>query len=525
MKTNKPIDLRSIVLPAILLLVVCLFAIGSSPLFKTNPWNDSNAMLTMGRSLINGIVPYKDVIDQRGPVLYAVFALGAAMKSTSFFGVFVIQIINVFIVYWLSIKITTDLDVNKKDTVWIGLLGPLALLSTSSYSFSGSPEEFAFTSVLYLLYVVNHYHQEVTQITMKHFFLLGFCLSLVFWNKYSMIGAFALFFLWTAIATLKKKEFFLLIKIIAFSLLGFLSISILVLTYFALHGALNDLFHVYFVQNLTAYGKTDQSSLMKFWSLLFLIGREIGQHYIAMILIIMSWLTWTTKNNKQNIEMMMFGISLVFVALQHRVFDYYNLIWLPFLAIALMRLVAVLMNGHSDYLTRRLPNKSHFYLLISALLVLLPIVNNTDLTKLILKQEDQSVAHNSLNAQIKFGKLIQQKKTGSQQPSLIMLNSLDQGFFLSSDTLPRTTFFHRLNMTYDQLPQMYHSFNQDLSHKKTDFVIVKLNFSLDKNVKNINKQVNAVVDPHLRDNLNKNYRIQATAQNAANESYALLYKK
>ncbi|MGQ4573639.1 teichoic acid glycosyl transferase [Leuconostoc pseudomesenteroides] len=482
-------------------------------------------MFTIGRSLINGIVPYKDVIDQRGPFLYALFALGAAIKSTSFFGVFVIQTVNVFIVYWLSIKIATDLDLNKKDTVWVGLLGPLSLLSTSAYSFSGSPEEFAFTSVLYLLYVINHYHQEITQISMKHFFLLGVCLSLVFWNKYSMIGAFVVFFFWTAIAALKKKEFLLLVKIVVFSLLGFLSISVVILTYFVLHGALKELVHIYFVQNLTAYGKSDQSTLMKLWALLFLMAREINQHYIAVILIIISWLTRVSKNNKQNLEMMMFGISLIFVALQHRIFDYYNLIWMPFLAVALTRLSAVLIKGRRDYLTRRFPSKTSFYLLVSALIILLPIVNNTDLAKLILIQEKQSVANNNLSAQTKFGKLIQQKRTGLQQPSLIMINSLDQGFFLSSRTLPSTTFFHRLNMTYDQLPQMYNSFNQDLSNKKTDFVIVKLNFSLDKNVKNISKQVNSVVDPHLRESLDKNYRIESTAQNSTNESYALLYKK
>ena len=88
-------------LPSTVLLLVCLMVIGSSPLFRTNPWDDSNAMLTMGRSLINGIVPYKDVIDQRGPFLYALFGLGALLKSTSFLGVFFLQTVNAFIVYWV----------------------------------------------------------------------------------------------------------------------------------------------------------------------------------------------------------------------------------------------------------------------------------------------------------------------------------------------------------------------------------------------------------------------------------------
>lgn len=520
MRTNKPIYFWTI-LPILLLLAVCLYTIGSSPLFRTNPWDDSNAMLTMGRSVISGVVPYKDAIDQRGPFLYALFALGAVFKQTSFFGVFVIQTLNVFIGYWISYHTASDLGMNKKDAVWVGLLGPFALLSTSAYSFSGSPEEFAFTSVLYLLYVINHYRQDVALISMKHFFGLGISLSFVFWNKYSMIGAFALFFFWTAITTVKKKKFLLLVKIIVVSLLGFLSVSSIFLLYFAFQGALKDLFHIYFVQNLTAYGKSDQSTLMKIWNLLFLIGKEISQHYIAMLVIVISWATWMSKKGNQNLEILMLATSLVFVGLQHRIYDYYNLIWLPFLAVALIRLASQLINESRHHLIK----PTSFYFLISALLLLLPIVNNKDLTKLVLKGERQSVANNSLDAQTKFAQIIKQKRTRAHQPSLIMINALDKGFFLSSGTLPSTTFFHRLNMTYDQLPQMYKSFNHDLSSKKTDFVIVKLNFSLDKNFKTINKQVTSVVDPHLRDNLNKNYRIQATAQDSDNESYALLYKK
>ena len=106
-----------------------------------------------------------------------------------------------------------------------------------------------------------------------------------------------------------------------------------------------------------------------------------------------------------------------------------------------------------------------------------------------------------------------------------MINSLDKGFFLFSRTLPVTPFFHRLNMSYDQLPKMYKAFNQDIKSRKTDFIIIRVKQKLSENKNTLHSQVNSVVDPHLREALNKNYYIQATAENSATESYALLYKK
>ena len=95
--------------PIIILAVVTLLTVGSSPLFRTNPWDDSNAMLTMGRSMLHGVVPYRDVIDQRGPVLYAVFALGALFKETNFFGVFIVQCLNLLCTYIISYRIAKDM--------------------------------------------------------------------------------------------------------------------------------------------------------------------------------------------------------------------------------------------------------------------------------------------------------------------------------------------------------------------------------------------------------------------------------
>ena len=521
MKFNK-YSFKEWWLPVLIILGVCLAVLGTSPLFKTNPWDDTNAMLTMGRSMLHGTVPYRDVIDQRGPILYMIFALGAAIKGNSFFGVFVLQVINIFIIYRLSFEIAKDFKIKIVKPKWAALLGPMALISTNAFMLSGSPEEFAFTSILYLLYIINHYHQRIELIPLKTYFLLGLNLSLIFWNKYSMIGAFVVFFVWVAYVLLRKKEYQVLRQIVIASVLGFLSISIVVLIYFAIHGAVGDLFKTYFVLNLTSYGASPQTGLMKFWNFLFLVAQEIREYLLVVMIIVAGWIKAIFEKKNVSLEVGMFAGSLLFVAMQHWVSSYYNLVWIVFLIVALMRLLQfkIPRRFYSNKKTAYI-----FNLLIASCLIFLPLANNyTDLSRLVVKGNKLSLNSSQYVAQPQFAKIMHAESKG-KQPTLLMINDLDQGFFLSANIFPTTRYWQRLNMNYQQLPQMYLSFKNNMDKKKVDFVIVKLAGTPNKLQIDLNTQVQSAIDPHLYDSLNKNYRINSMAQNNPNESFILYQKK
>ena len=68
-----------------LFLLVCT---KSSPLYPMNDWVDVNCFFTMGKSILHGIVPYAELYEQKGPVLYFMYAIAALISDQSFFGVF-----------------------------------------------------------------------------------------------------------------------------------------------------------------------------------------------------------------------------------------------------------------------------------------------------------------------------------------------------------------------------------------------------------------------------------------------------
>ena len=58
----------------------------SSPIYPFNDWFDSNCFLTVGKSMLHGLVPYKDLYEQKGPLLYMLHAVAAMFSETSFIG-------------------------------------------------------------------------------------------------------------------------------------------------------------------------------------------------------------------------------------------------------------------------------------------------------------------------------------------------------------------------------------------------------------------------------------------------------
>lgn len=63
----------------------------NSFLYPMNDWVDVNCFFTVGRGMTHGLVPYQDLYDQKGPLLYSIYALAALISEQSFLGVFVIE--------------------------------------------------------------------------------------------------------------------------------------------------------------------------------------------------------------------------------------------------------------------------------------------------------------------------------------------------------------------------------------------------------------------------------------------------
>ena len=63
-----------------LVLAVCS---KSSFLYPMNDWVDVNCYFTVGRGILHGLVPYRDLYEQKGPLVYYVYALASLISENS----------------------------------------------------------------------------------------------------------------------------------------------------------------------------------------------------------------------------------------------------------------------------------------------------------------------------------------------------------------------------------------------------------------------------------------------------------
>ena len=83
---------------AFLFLLVCS---KNSFLYRMNDWVDANAFFTVGKGMVRGVVPYQSLFEQKGPLLYFIYGIGSLFSYTTFYGVFILELLSfsVFLYY------------------------------------------------------------------------------------------------------------------------------------------------------------------------------------------------------------------------------------------------------------------------------------------------------------------------------------------------------------------------------------------------------------------------------------------
>ena len=238
----------------------------SSPAYFMNQWVDTDASLTVGRSILQGIVPYRDLFDQRGPLLYLISALCSIFEfPNTFFGFYIYEVLCGGIFLYFCRKLLHVFSGESADVFlatapffyWL-------LLREADFGLGGSPEELCVPALMITLYILIRAIHLKEPLTFQKGIWIGLCAGYVFWIKYNMMGLYA----GAAIAFLISYGMQSEWKRIGTVLLGVITgigiMSFPVFLYFGLNRALSDMFTVYFADNILYY-TTDYRILYKFY--------------------------------------------------------------------------------------------------------------------------------------------------------------------------------------------------------------------------------------------------------------------
>ena len=443
-------------LAAFSLLAVCS---KSSFLYPMNDWVDVNCFFTVGRGILRGLVPYRDLYEQKGPLIYFLFALAGQISESSFLGVYILEGLSFSWFLYLGGRIAETLSGRKAAYGLSAALLAAAVPLTPAFSHGASAEEF-FLPVLALglLTVLKAMHEK-KPLTDGQGFSLGLCMAAALWTKYTFCGLFAGLALAVAAWDGFTGKARLLPRLTGFFLLGCLALSAGVAGWFALKGALPDLWQAYFVNNLTRYGENIRSG-----------------HYDAPLPNLLNNLPWSVpgilgfawmaarpkKDGWGALAAWLGAVCLfVFTYRNGRRYPYYALVLAAFAPLGLAAaasLTARILKGTKPAARSAAAWILAFLLLPAGVAAALRVSPNTWLMQ--VRKEEMP--------QYRFAEIIRQ----SEDRTLLNYGFLDGGFYFASGALPSGPAFCTLNI---DLPELEESMRNAIRQGEPAFVVTRSN--------------------------------------------------
>lgn len=249
-KTNKKYTLLLVISVVLCATALTLYS-HSSPLYLMNTWEDVNGNLTIGKCIANGIVLYRDIFEQRGPLLYFLHVFAYWMSSHSFHGIWILELLFCAVFVYFTYKILSLYD-REESIVFLPLLMTL-IYSSRSYGLGGSPEEFCMPFLTASLYILLKALKNGRMLKTGEYIWIGICSGAVLWIKYSMLGFYIGSVLPVLFLVFRSEGVKGFLRLVIGVLAGVAIISVPVFVYFLINHALDSLFHVYFYINMNYY--------------------------------------------------------------------------------------------------------------------------------------------------------------------------------------------------------------------------------------------------------------------------------
>ena len=242
---------------AICAFLIMMIATRSSFLYPYNNWDDANSYFSMGKSLFNGKVLYRDVFDQKGMYLYFLYGLAYLMSHTTFAGVFVIEVLCAFVDIW-GFSGILEFFTSKKIAVVISPLMLAILVSSRCFYWGGAAEEICLPFLIVSVYLGIHLFEkdiDSEKAVCQNLAIVGLLAGFVANIKFNVLGLYIAYAALIGIYLLAKKKIYLCFKIALCFLGGMLVTFIPWIIYFGIHGALYDWYWGYVYVNVFAYAK------------------------------------------------------------------------------------------------------------------------------------------------------------------------------------------------------------------------------------------------------------------------------
>lgn len=409
------------ILAAICMITICS---KSSFLYPLNDWVDANCFFTVGKGMMNGKIPYRDLLEQKGPLVYFIHGLAWLISNDSFIGVYFFEVIAGTIFLYYSYR-TIEVILEKSVWVLIPIMGVI-IFTAKAFCHGDSVEELCLPLLAYAVWLAVKRIKNDEELGIHEYFLTGFCAGCMLWIKFTMTGFYVGWFLLPLIEFTYQKKWKQLVRIIGVIVLGVAVATLPWIIYFGVHGAIGDWLNVYIYHNIFGYTVMNSNTALKNFLINMILGIQMLQRDNIMVLLTCIcglFMAAKPRYKKITIQYCLMFVGLhVFTYMGGRLFPYYSFVYaifVPFGLVVLYDALSFCLKGNVSWIQKK---RIEYVGVICAAIVAFFLTPN----RYMMGEKKGNLP------QYQFKTIIEQV----ENPTLLNYGFLDGGFYTVCNIIP-----------------------------------------------------------------------------------------
>ena len=217
------------------LLLLALITISAS---SYNPFNlrlmhvDSSVFITISQGITRGHLPYRDFVDNKGPLTYLIGVPGLLLGG--FTGIWVTEFLLILVSVIFAYKIA--LFFAEKYEAFLGTVFSFIVLFSFFFLYAGTEEYSLPFSMISLYIFTKYYFTPKQEVRFRELIILGICFSCAIMIRLNMFPLWAGFCLSIFMESILNRRFMLLGKYIMGFVLGIILVFTPLYFYLRLNG-------------------------------------------------------------------------------------------------------------------------------------------------------------------------------------------------------------------------------------------------------------------------------------------------
>lgn len=482
--------------------IIIIFSFRSNPLSNILNGHDSSMFMYFGKGMNHGLIPYNDMFDHKGIVLFWIqqFANFIGQGNDSL-GIWIVELIFYALTLLFLFKTAYLLSKNPiiSSLSILLLTGPeLVAFDSGNYS-----EEFALTFISLALYLFTKLILR-NQTNLIDLLLIGITGGLTFFIRSNMIALWIVFCLYLLIKGLIDKNYNNLVKQIIYIFLGGLVVCLSVLLYSILVGNLSEMVYQTWTLNVTYSQASTPLEKWQATKLFFNFMSNSGIWALLTLFILYLLINFNRLNNHIFKEyyiclFIYLLINFITVILSGRYYTHYFITMFPPIVVA----VCISINGISTFIS-----KEHIRVLAYLTILLLP----SSYAYQAIQQHTFHVITATPNQYYNSLDVEQSAyiKSHTKENDRIYVHCLQANIYLLSNRFSFSRFFVLPSLDYRDYPNLRHEFISDLTQEPPKYIVIRkitfeqpnpTNFKIDKSLINFAKK-NYIIVPKFKNSEN-----------------------